>query len=70
MSALLKQYGDAKGILLMNQSVREDRFIPEEAQGRDRLYEDVEESVLLYYKAQKVQGLTAPAGSRRGRVDA
>lgn len=58
MVALLEQNGyavrDAKGITLMDQSLREGRFIPEEALGRDRLYEDIEECFLLYYKAEKI----------------
>lgn len=58
MVALLEQNGyavrDAKGITLMDRSLREGRFIPEEALGRDRLYEDIEECFLLYYKAEKI----------------
>jgi predicted SAM-dependent methyltransferase len=58
MTALLEGHGfavrEAKGIVLMNRSVREGRFIPEEAIERDRLYDDIEDCFLLYYKAQKV----------------
>ncbi len=58
MTDLLEQNGyairEAKGITLMDRSLREGRFITEEAMGRDRLYDDIEECFLLYYKAQKV----------------
>lgn len=58
MKEILERNGfeiqEAKGITLMDQTVREKRFIPEEAFGRDRLYDDIEESFLLYYKARKI----------------
>jgi SAM-dependent methyltransferase len=58
MTALLEGNGfvvrEAKGLTLMDQSVREGRFIEKEAMGRDRLYDDIENCFLLYYKAQKV----------------
>ena len=45
--------GEAKGLILMDQTVREGRFIPEESVGRDRIYDDIEECFVLYYKARK-----------------
>lgn len=45
---------DAKGITLMDRSVREGRFIAEEAMNRDRMYTDIENCFLLYYMAEKV----------------
>jgi predicted SAM-dependent methyltransferase len=58
MVELLEGHGfavrEAKGLVLMDQSVRENRFIEKEVMGRDRLYDDIENCFLLYYKAQKV----------------
>ncbi len=58
MVELLEGHGfavrEAKGMVLMDQSVRENRFIEKEVMGRDRLYDDIENCFLLYYKAQKV----------------
>jgi len=45
---------EAKGLVLMNRSVAENRFIPEEVIGRDRIFDDIEQCYLLYYKARKV----------------
>ncbi len=44
---------EAKGLVLMDRSVHEGRFIDTEVLGRDRLYDDIESCFLLYYKAQK-----------------
>ena len=38
----------------MDQSVRDGKFDHREVMGRDRLYDDIENCFLLYYKAQKV----------------
>ncbi len=58
MVEMLETHGfavrEAKGMALMQQSVLEGRFIEKEVMGRDRLYDDIENCFLLYYKAQKV----------------
>ena len=58
MTAMLEGHGfavrEAKGMALMDRSVREGRFDHKEVMGRDRLYDDIENCFLLYYKAQKV----------------
>lgn len=58
MTALLEGHGfavrEAKGMVLMDRSVREGRFDEKEVMGRDRLYDDIENCFLLYYKAQKI----------------
>ena len=50
MTALLEGHGfavrEAKGLALMDQSVREGRFIAREVIGRDRLYDDIEDCFL------------------------
>ena len=57
MSGLLLGNGfsisEAKGLILMDQTVREGRFRPEESVGRDRMYDDIDECFVLYYKARK-----------------
>ncbi len=45
---------EAKGLILMDRSVNEGRFIAEESARRDRMYDDIENCFLLYYKARKV----------------
>jgi hypothetical protein len=58
MSALIEGNGfavvEAKGLVLMSQSVEEGRFIPREVSGRGRIYDDIENCWLLYYKCRKV----------------
>jgi predicted SAM-dependent methyltransferase len=58
MTAMLEQHGfrvlEAKGLVLMSRSVEEGRYIIDEARGRDRIYDDIEDCFLLYYRAQKL----------------